>query len=76
MRFRIFTEIFVQNPWFSILASYGQELAPATASYGLAGPDLAWWADNSMRIRVPYVRTVATTRTRRLVVRYSTVGTR
>ena len=52
MRFRIFTEIFVSNPWFSILASYGQELAPATASYGLAGPDLAWWADNSMRVRV------------------------
>ena len=52
MRFRKFSEISVYNPWFSILASYGQELAPATASYGLAGPDLAWWADNSMRVRV------------------------
>ena len=30
MRFRIFTEIFDLNPWFSILASYGQEVAPAT----------------------------------------------
>ena len=57
MRFRIFTDTFDQNPWFFILASYGQELAPATASYGLAGPDLAWWADNSERVpvRVLYV---------------------
>ena len=41
MRFRIFTEISVENPWFLILASNGQGLAPATASYALAGPDLA-----------------------------------
>ena len=41
MRFRLFTGIFDENPLFLILASYGQGLAPATASYGLAGPDLA-----------------------------------
>ena len=59
MRFRIFSEIFDCNPWFqslhSILASYGQEFAPATASYGLAGPDLAWRANRSRRVRYEYV---------------------
>ena len=59
MRLNKISEIFDFNPWFqslhSILASYGQEFAPATASYGLAGPDLAWRANKSKRVQVRYV---------------------
>ena len=61
IRFRYCSEIFDKNPWFVILASYGQGVAPATASYGLAGADLAWRANNTkqdlystVRVRVPY----------------------
>ena len=73
MRFRIFSEIFDCNPWFqslhSILASYGQEFAPATASYGLAGPDPGM-AGEQIEASTSTC-TVATTRS--AIVRYRTV---
>ena len=52
MHFRVFTEIFDYNPWFLILASNGQPLTPATASYGLA--NLMTWPDAWRTSRCEY----------------------
>ena len=71
MRFRMFTGIFDKNPFFLILASYGQGLAPATVLYSYSYEycilqyRTAWrdltWPDGGRRTRSSVCTRTSTT---------------